>query len=251
MKASKLVVLSLFILAIPALGGPEVDRLLAGYAQIETVACQIRRNKEGEAGKMTFLSRVYWTNKNQIHSEGITPFRRRTIADGERLYQYMDEAPKGFSRPIGELSEQMALSLQLVPGTAMEHLLRLRGCEEAILEPEKDAPKRVGIQLEDKYVVLRFDGQDRLIGVEFYRAADRKEKTAAYEYSHFVEAAPGAWVPMTHRATVQDGKIDFKELVKVDRFVANKPVADSLFIAGNFFDKGIDFVDDFAKIFPE
>jgi hypothetical protein len=37
----------------------------------------------------------------------------------------------------------------------------------------------------------------------------------------------------------------------VDRYVANEPVAASLFVASSFFDKDIDFVDDFEKIYPE
>ncbi len=251
MKASNLALPALLASALAAFGGPEVDRLLAEYTKIETVTCQIRRNKEGAEGKAMFLSRVYWTNKGQIHSEGITPIRRRTIADGERLWQYMEGAPKGFSRPIAELSEQMTISLKLVPGTAMEHLLRLKGMEEAELNPAPDAARRIGIQTEQKYVVLRFDAQDRLAGIDFYRTADCTGKLASYEYTNFVEAVAGTWVPLTHHTTVHDGTIDFEETVKVDRFVANRPVADSLFIASNFFDKGIDFVDDFAKIFPE
>ena len=121
MKAIKLLfpILSIILLSTSAHAGKEVDRLLAEYSNIETVSCQIRRTKEGAAGKIKFMSRVYYTNKNQIHAEGITPVKRRTIADGKRLYQYVEGDPKGFSRPIEELSEQMRISLQFVPGTAM------------------------------------------------------------------------------------------------------------------------------------
>ncbi len=253
MKATKLILplLSLLIVAPLADAGKEVDRLLTEYSKIETVTCQIRRTKIGGAGKMKFLSRVYYTNKNQLHAEGISPIKRRTIADGKRLYQYVKGDPKGFSRPIEDLSEQMTISLQFVPGTAMDHLLWLKGLEEADLPATKGSAKRIGIQAERKYVELRFDVQNRLIGIGFYKTPEMKELLASYAYSDFFEAVPGIWVPFTHEASVENEKISFKETVKVDRFIANKPIAQSLFIPSSFFDKDIDFVDDFAKIFPE
>lgn len=253
MKTPKLILIGLIALVLvpSARAGEEVDRLLKGYSKIETVTCQVRRTKVGAAGKIKFLSRVYYTNKNQLHAEGISPVKRRTIANGKRLYQYVEGDPKGFSRPIENLSEQMGISLRLVPGTAMEHLLRLKGLEESELPNGGEAEKRVGIQTDKKYVVLLFDAQDRLAGIEFYKTAAMKDMIAVYEYRDFTEAAPGAWVPMTHQATIENDRMSFKETVKVDRFVANKPVAESLFIASTFFDKNIDFVDDFAKIFPE
>jgi hypothetical protein len=78
-----------------------------------------------------------------------------------------------------------------------------------------------------------------------------KETIATYAYSDLTEVVPGAWVPFTHEISTTAGQARFTETVKVDRFVANQPVAESLFIATSFFDKGIDFVDDFAKIYPE
>lgn len=252
MKTPKLLILALsvFALSFVAHASTEVDRLLAEYAKIDTVACQIRRTKIGGAGKIKFLSRVYWTKKNQLHAEGITPIKRRTIVDQTTLYQYVEGDPKGFSRPIKELSEDMAISLQLVPGTAMDHLLRLKDKDEIALPSHEGFPKRVGVQTEKKYVVLLFDDKDRLSGIEFYETAALKDRIANYRYRDFTEAVPGAWVPLTHEATVGNADMPFKETVKVDRFVANKPIAESLFIPSSFFDKDIDFVDEFTKIFP-
>lgn len=238
-------------LAVPATkAGEEVDRLLSEYAKIKTVTCQIRRTKEGDLGKMRFLSRVYWTNQDKLHSEGITPVKRRTIADGKRLWQYAEGDPKGFSRPIGDLSEQMTISLKMIPGTAMDQLLRLKDLDETSLAADETATKRVGIQTPQQYVVLRFDALDRLTGLRFFKTADMKDLTARYDYSDFNEAVPGVWMPMTHTIVVYGNKSNFSETVKVDRFIANQPVAESLFIAPSFFDKEIDFVDDFAKIYP-
>jgi len=243
--------LSLILLSATAYAGEAVDRLLDEYAKIETVSCQIRRTKEGPAGKIKFLSRVYWTYQNQLHAEGITPVKRRTIIDGKQLWQYADGDPKGFSRPINDLSEQMVISMKMVPGTAMDHLLQLKGLEEAELPPNEAAARRIGLQAEQQYAVLLFDDMNRLIGIRFYQTPEEKELVAQYIYRDFTEAVPGVWIPLTHEAGIHNEKLDFKETVKIDRFIANKPVAESLFIASNFFDMNIDFVDDFTKIFPE
>ncbi|HEY5654001.1 MAG TPA: hypothetical protein VIR63_06505 [Pontiella sp.] len=251
MKTSKLLFLLLsFLLVSSAHAGPEVDRLLSEYEKIETVTCQIRRTKEGPAGKVRFLSRVYWKKGGYIHAEGIAPVKRRTIADGKALFQYNEGAPKGFSRPIETLSEPMAISLKLIPGTAMDHLLRLKGLDEQELPAQEDSTKRIGIQAENNYAVLLLDEAGRLTGIDFFERADMLKKTAGYTYRDHTEAA-GAWVPLTHEAVFSRDGSDFKETVRVDRFITNNPVAESLFIASSFFDKNIDFVDDFAKIFPD
>lgn len=252
MKAPKLMLSCLMVLlaSAPAFSGEEVDRLLAGYGKIETVTCQIRRTKDGELGKMTFLSRVYWSRDKKIHAEGISPIKRRTIADGAKLWQYVEGDPKGFSRPVADLSEEMTISLHMVPGTAMDQLLRLKGLEETALPPE-GSTRRVGVQAGNQYILLLLDEQQRLTGLRFYKSAAMKVETARYDYSNFSEAVPGVWVPLAHEVKVETGETKFKETVKVDRFIANKPVAESLFIPSSFFDKEIDFVDDFAKIFDE
>ncbi len=253
MKAPKLIftVLSALLLIPAVQAGKEVDRLLSEYEKIETVTCQVRRIKEGVVGKMKFLSRVYYTNQDQIHAEGISPIKRRTIADGKHLYQYVEGDPKGFSRPIEDLSKQMQNSLRFVPGTAMEHLLLLKDKEETPLPSENLATKRVGIQTENNYVVLLLDAQGRLAGIEFYAEPDLIDKVADYEYHDFKEVLPGVWIPLSHRASITRSELNFKETVKIDRFIANQPIAASLFIPRNFFAENIDFVNDFAKIFPE
>ena len=251
MKASKLLA-TLLIAALSVQAGPEVDRLLAEYAKIETATCKVRRTKEGAAGKIKFLSRIYWTNQNKIHSEKLAPVKQRTIVDGHALYQYTEgSGNKGFSRPVEALSDQMKIALKHVPGTSMDHLLRLQGMEETALDPGEQGERRVGIQTDPKYVVLLFDGTNRLTGIRFYKSKDRQELLADYTYTDFSEVVPGAWIPLTQAIEVHGDGLDFSETVKVDSFTANEPIAESLFIPDNFFDKDIDFVDDFAKIFPD
>lgn len=246
----QLIAVYLLAFAPFSFSGEVVDRLLANYKKIETVSCRIRRTKSGDQQKVKFLSRVYYTNKDQLHAEGITPVRRRTIADGQHLFQYAEGDPKGFSRPINELSQSMTISLKMVPGTAMNHLLRLAGKSEA-LHKEADNGQSIGIQLDQSYALLQLDAQERLIALEYYTDASLKTRTARYQYSDFSEVIDGVWVPFRHEAEVNAGKKNFHETVQIDTFTANKPVAASLFIPDSFFDKEVDFVDSFAKIFPE
>lgn len=238
----------LWALCVDVRGGEEVDRLLEEYAKIETVTCQVRRVRKGPRGKVRFLSRVYYANDDRIHAEGIAPLRRRTIADGKRLYQYVEGAPRGFSRPIDDLSEEMKISLRHVPGTAMDHLLRLKEQEETLLTPSDTAARRVALETDDRYVVLSFDDKRRLVGIEFFASKSAEVPVARYEYRDFREALPGVWVPLKHEAEVRDGEAEFTEVTRVDRFVANEPVAASLFEPESFFPNGLDFVDEFADI---
>lgn len=251
MKASKLLFAALLCPLLSASAGPEVDRMLDEYSKVKTVTCQIRRTKEGDLGKMKFLSRVYWTADHQLHAEGISPLKRRTIVDGRSLWQHAEGDPKGFSRPIDQLSDQMRISLEMVPGTAMDHLLRLKGMEESVLPADESGARRIAIQLEKQYVVMTIDAAGRLSSLQFFSSADMTTRLASYRYSDFSEAIAGVWVPMTHAIEMNGTNGSFQEIVKVDRFIANEPIAGSLFIASSFFDKDVDFVDDFAKIYPE
>ena len=77
--------------------------------------------------------------------------------DGRSLWQHAEGDPKGFSRPIDQLSDQMRISLEMVPGTAMDHLLRLKGMEESVLPADESGARRIAIQLEKQYVVMTID----------------------------------------------------------------------------------------------
>lgn len=247
----KQLVLLITLLLASTLPASEVDRLLNEYQQIKTVTCQIRRTVSGDAGNVQFISRVYWQNGNRLHVENLTPLPRRIISDGTNFFSYAQGDPKGFSRPVGELSEEMLMSLHKIPGTAMDHLLRLKGTSEQVLEPA-EGMRQTAYDTGNSYVVLRFDKMNRLVAIDFYKPSDRQVKTASYRYSDFLEAAAGTWIPLLHEATLTlgNGKT-FSETIQIDRFIANKPVAVSLFSPSAFFDKEIDFVDSFAKIYVE
>lgn len=243
----------LFILFLaPALPATEVDRLLNEYQRIKTVTCQIRRTVSGNAGNIQFISRVYWQNDDRLHVDNLTPLPRRIIADGTRFYSYAKGDPKGFSRPVNELSNEMLVSLRKIPGTAMDHLLRLKGAVEQVLEPAEEGMRQTAYNTENNYVILKFDKLSRLVAIDFFKTPDMTVKTASYRYSDFQEVGTGAWIPLHHEASLTlEDKNTVSETVQIDRFIANQPIAVSLFNPEAFFDKGIDFVDSFERIYVE
>lgn len=229
----------------------EVDRLLNEYKQIKTVSCKIRRTVNGGAGTVRFISRVYWANDDRLHVDNLTPVPRRIISDGKTFFSFAKGDPKGFSRPVAQLSEKMLLSLRKIPGTAMDHLLRLKGAEEISLDGQ-DGIRKVAYHAANQYVVMEIDSQGRLVRINFYETEKRDVLTAGYEYSDFAEIAPNIWVPMQHHAqwNSPDGS-SYSETVHLDEFFANQPVAVSLFDSSMFFDKDIDFVDSFSEIYQK
>jgi len=142
-----------------------LEQLWAGYERIESVRGEIRRDNTGPGGTVRTLSRVYYQRPDRLNVENIMPVQRRIVADGERFYSYIQGDPKGFSRPIAELNEDMLINLRKVPGTPMDHLARLRGAPEEILEPTDAWPTRRGYASGRVFGVLLFDGQGRLGGI--------------------------------------------------------------------------------------
>jgi len=239
------------LLLAVTLSATEVDRLLTEYQQIKTVTCQIRRTSSGGNQTVRFLSRVYWQNDDRLHVENLSPIPRRIVSNGNTFFSYAQGDPKGFSRPVDALSEEMTISLRKIPGTPMDHLLRLKGLEEKKLNPDGTLT-RTGYQAEKRYVVLRVDSLNRLEGIDFFETSTLQEKVASYRYSNFKEVLSGVWVPLLQEAVLAVGDDqEVSETVQVDRFVANEPVAKTLFDPATFFDKQIDFVDSFAKIYGE
>lgn len=226
----------------------EVERLLSDYEQIETVTCQTRRIVDGQHGKIRFFSRIYFTNRDQLHAENITPVRRRTIANGDQLWQYAEGDPKGFSRPISELSEEMLIALRRVPGTAMDHLLRLKGAEEKRLQDAEDENRQFAYEVADQHVVLTIDSMGRLVEVTYYDDASYTNPRAKYSYSNWSEPLNGIWIPLRYEAFFESDHGAVRESFFMDRFVANQPIAASLFDPTTFFADKIDFVSDFSEI---
>lgn len=247
----KYLLVTLFILCLTTdLSSAEtlVDKLLASYGRIRTVSCEVRKVTESSAGKIRSLSRVYYKKPNRIHVDNIEPLKRRIIADGSHLYSYIEGDPKGFSRSIDKLDDDMAMSLRKVPGTAMDHLLRLKGVSEQNLDPEQGFPVRKGYKTSKVFVVLSLDARGRLARIEFYGDPAMKNKTAQYDYSHFHEVLSDVWIPCLHKVTATIGNVKSKETIRITNLTVNKPIAKSLFVAAPFF-KNVEFVDNFEDVY--
>ncbi len=225
------------------------DRLMADYTQVQSVTCEIRKDTETPGGKGRMLSRVYYQRPDRLNVENISPLERRIVSDGTNFYSYITGDAKGFSRPVAKLSEEMLISLRKVPGTAEDHLMRLRGASETNLGATAEFPVRVGYNAGKVFAVLSLDATGRLARVELYTASDMSTRSATYNYSEFKEVLPKVWIPCLHQAVAELGGVQTKETVRVNNLSVNQPIPTHLFVAAPFFDQ-VQFEDSFDKMYP-
>lgn len=225
-----------------------VERIIASYDGVQSVQVEIRRDTAGPGGSARRLSRVYFRRPDQLHVEAVTPPRRRIVADGTNFYSYIDGDPKGYARPVSALDGDWLVSLRQVPGTAMDHLLRLRGSPEESLPGTEAFPTRVGIRVESRYVVLNLDSNGRLARVEFFTDPSQATLLARYEYENFQEAAPGAWFALLQKAGLRQGREETTETTRLTGLAVNQPIPDPLFSHVTFF-TGVTFTDSLDDIY--
>jgi outer membrane lipoprotein-sorting protein len=236
------------------------DKLLAEYAGITSVTCQVRKDSEGGGESLRLLSRVYYQKPNRLHVESIhqqlgksssggNSIQRRIVADGSNFYSYVTGDSKGFVRAVEKLDRDMLIGLQKVPGTAMDHLLRLQGIPETNLTGTAEFPVRRGYQAPKVFVILELDGSNRLARIEFYSAADQKECVGTYTYSNFQQVA-SAWIPCLHQGVLFRGGIEARETSRVLNLEINQPIPAHLFVSGLFF-KDVEFASTFDEIYRE
>lgn len=225
-----------------------VERLLSTYDGVQTVQAEIRRDTEGPSGKSRRLSRVYYKRPDQIHVEGVTPPRRRIVADGTHFYSYIDGDPKGYARPIAALEGDWLISLRQIPGTPTDFLLRLRGQPEEPLPATDRFPTRIGVKVESRYFVLSLDSTGRLAQLEFFNDAPHGTPIASYTYENYQEPTPGAWFPLVQRAVLRDGRDEVVETTRLSNLRVNQVVPDPLFLPDTFF-KGVVFTDNLDDIY--
>ncbi|MBN1269762.1 MAG: hypothetical protein JXB04_09255 [Kiritimatiellae bacterium] len=240
--------LTLAACALSARAETLVDRLLASYDGIQTVACDVRKITETPDRTIRRLSHVHFQKPDRIHVHNVSPLERRYVADGEKLHYFITGDPRGYAKPIAELDPKWIMELRKVPGTAMDHLMRLQGAPETDLAATEEFPVRKGYAAERTYAVLSLDAEGRLARVEFFTSPEMTEKTGQYDYSEFKEVLPGVWIPCLHKAAVTLAGVQSTETVHVDDLVVNEPVDESLFIAAPFF-AGVEFVDSFEAIY--
>lgn len=225
-----------------------VECLIAPYEAITSVVCSVRKETKSEVGTVRTLSRVYFQRPDKLHVENVSPVRRRIVADGRIFYSYVEGDPKGFSRPIEQLDQEMLFQLRKVPGTAMDHLFRLRQSTEVFIAPTSEFPTRARYAHEQKWVVLSVDATGRLVKIEFYENENLTKKIAEYNYSDFKEVLPGVYIPQCHDAWLESFGVTTRETSHIDNLSVNGPIVDNLFVPGRFF-KGVRFVDHFDQIY--
>ena len=236
--------------AAPAAGPTLAEKLCASYAQVESVSCRVRKTSEVDGKTATLLSQVYYQRPDRMHVENIAPVRRRIIADGRQFYYYVDGMAKGFSCPLTKLEGEWNIMQKSVPGSAMEHLLRLKGVPEITLDGTSDYPVRRGYARERVFVVLACDTEGRLARIEFFKTPEMKNLTAKVEYSDFRKVTDTCWLAGLQQGTAYFVANTVRETRRFDSLIINKPITAGLFDATAFFPK-VDFVDDFSKLIDE
>jgi hypothetical protein len=233
--------------ATPATLEPTLaQRLCERYARVRTVSCNVVKLTTSAGTSVRMLSRVACERPSRVHVEITAPSRRRIVADGARLYYHEEGARLGFSQPVAELNDTWLASMQNLPGTPLEHLLRLKGMAETVLPPSADAPLRRGYASRRIFIVLSCDTNERLSRIEFFATPEMKEKVAQYDYSEFVDAGGGAWFSRLDKAWIRvpDGG-QITELRRVNGLRINEPLDGTLFQADRYF-AGITFTNVFA-----
>ena len=127
--------------ACAAQGETVLERVLKSYDSIQSLSCEIRRDTPLADGQtLRMLSRVYYQRPDKLHVENFSPVKRRIVSDGSVFRSYTEGAPKGFSRPVAELNDEMLRNLRMVPGSAANLLEVLKGAKPR-KEGETEAPK--------------------------------------------------------------------------------------------------------------
>ncbi len=244
--------LALLGLALPlrAEPGSVVERLIASYDAVQSVQVEIRRDTGGPAGGGRRLSRVYFRRPDRLHVESVTPPRRRIVADGATFYSYIEGDPKGFSRPVAQLEGDWLTSLRQVPGTAMDHLLRLRGFPEEALPAAEGLPTRVAVKRDDRVAVLGLDAQGRLARFELFTDPGLAAAVARYDYENFVEPLPGVWFATLQRAGLRQGREEAVETTRLSNLQVNQPIPDPMFRHETFFE-GVVFTDNLDDLYGD
>jgi hypothetical protein len=207
----------------------QVEKQLAAYRQIRTLSCEIRKDTQMPEGEGRMLSRVYFEQPNRVHVENATPVKRRILCDGATLYYYVEGEPKGISSPVGRLKDDMSIQTRAVPGTAMEHLLRIQKGAETNLPPATGFPERKGYALPGLFAVLSLDATGRLARIEYFRSPDRAEKVAQYDFSMFEEVLPGVWIPLRHDGAILSGRVKATESRRISSLAVNRPLPEGIF----------------------
>lgn len=231
-----------------ARGETVLERVRKPYESIQSLSCEIRRDTPLPDGQvLRMLSRVYYQRPDRLHVENFSPVKRRIVSDGTVFRSFTEGAPKGFSRPVAELNDEMLRNLRMVPGSAANMLDLLAETAEVPLEPTADYPVRAGYDNGKSFAVLNLDEKGRLARFEIYGSAAMTDLQTRTDFSAFQEVVPGVWIACLQQSKIMVQGMERTETTRVDNLAANGEIPASLFEAGAFF-PGVEFVDSFEKI---
>ena len=222
------------------------ERLLAGFAEVKTLGCEMRRDKplpNGEEVRM--YSRILYEAPNKLNSENTSPLPRRTVSDGVVLRQYAEGMCKGISRRVEDLDAEMRTNLEMLPGSNANLLKPLAGVAEEDLG-EIDGLVCKGYALEHGYVVLGFDAEGRWARTEVYGSASRDDLMMRSDYSDFERAGEHAWIACRQVTTLAAGG-GADEPVRISKLRIDDPIPAASFDGAAFF-PGVEFTDRFDKV---
>jgi hypothetical protein len=217
-----------------ARGGPLADRLCAAYEALDTIQCDIRKTTQSGRHTVRMLSRVTYSRPQRPHVVNAAPAERRIVLDGTNLYYHQAGSPRGFSRPIAELTGPWAAAARDIPGTPVEHLQRARPLPETPL-PAADGLQRTACRGTNIYVILSTDTNDRLHRVQIFTAETNAAPVGEYRYENFA-AAGETWIPLLHRGRAHmSGGESMTETRIIDNLRVNAPVDPGRFDPARYF----------------
>lgn len=225
------------------------EELIAGYETVKSVRCEIRRDVDGGAGRGRWLSIVFFERPDRLHVRNTLPLKRTIVCDGSVFHSHVEGDPLGFARPVGELSDEMLLSLRRVPGTAMDYLLRVRGLPETNLPPVAPFVARRGYATTNRFIVFSADASNRPARVEIFDNTLMTNRLMRCDYSLFAEARPGVWIPQLQDSEATIGRDTIRETLHVDHLEIDPTIEKALWESDRWL-RGVTFTNRFDAIYP-
>ncbi len=224
-----------------------VKQKIKNYSRVKTLTCRVRRTAKSSDKTLTFLSKVFYKKGGFLHSKTVSPYKRTVVANGKKLYSYFQNHTKGVAKDIEKLEKNEIINLRKAPGTPMDHLYRLADSPQTKLDPTAKYPERYAYTTKNAFVVVSLDKKSRIKSIAFYNGKDMKGKKAETIYSRHKKVDEDLWIPCLHESTVYHEHTKTVETIHFNNLEVNVPVAENLFIPGNFM-PDVEFVDSYSDL---
>ncbi len=226
-------------------------KLLDGFKEIRSVSVSVRKDSSiGGIKAPTLLSKVYFVAPDKLYVENISPFRRYIISDGSFFYLAHNDFNKVLKMPLEKLEGEWKLMQETIPGTPMEHLLRLKGVAERVIPDQDGLTCRAYDVKTNLSLVLYCNNAGQLVKMDYYYDNSLSKKKASYEFSQFVEVKAGVWLATLHKAKGYFSDGEYTETKRFDNILINTEISPSIFEAERYF-KGKTFVGNMEEFFSE